>query len=882
MVKTDFSNRKDCFGFLHFPMFKEDLSGRKEIDILLFDRELGAVVIEVKGFKIDEITGISGHTWLLENIYTSSAEPYNQAEQQLYMLCDEMEKNPLFYKTFSKRAYVALPYITRKQWEEKGFNKLYTPPILFKDDLDEGNLADKLKQFAVFQSRTSINDYTWSKIKHYFYINESRKQVDMEETNDFSHLHVFEKIQHWEEEKYNIAESLKEGKKVYVFSPFPIPRLSIKELYLDRYIEEFQFQLFQSTEWEYKGGKKLLVDGENNRFIKNVLVPNFPEFNYGQFIAIHTPSNRNLMIAAGAGTGKTYVMIDRIFYLLEKEDVALKDIVMITFTNASTNEMKERLQKKLLSMFHLTKKTKYLYYAEEVKDMQISTIHSFSKSILSQLAHELGYGRNFKVTGFKNKKKEIIERLTDEFFKMNPIKDILSAEIKHYELVELMETFWAEMEKKGLTDDEIKNQLEWGLVVPERHQIFNELFRYVFHRCEEELEQEKKSENAIDLNDMVRKLKLFKGGEKLDQLQKNKYIFIDEFQDSDNTQIELLANLHNHLNYKLFVVGDIKQSIYRFRGGDYTAFERLMEKVPSGFQKVNLKHNYRTSSSLLKKLDKIFSVWGKDSGNSEASGSLLPYTVEDRLISSESSSLREQEFICPKVNKEDLKKETIFHIRKSFELIKLHPSKKDKDKIALIVRTNKDAEKVRNWCEQEGIKTIQSLNGTFFKSDAVKHFKMLLDALLFPNEPKFVLNLLQSPYFGYSIPAKSIVPFMGDKKRIVQYLKEWGGNKFSTYLDDLRKLPVMAVIQKVISEEGLLHNIAPYYENKLGGSGHIDVYVKQYEKNLYHLMNMIQQQFSPMNATLWTLYEWLTLQIRVNRDENEPEIETPEDAVDCQ
>mgnify|MGYP001394855637 FL=1 len=98
MVKTDFSNRKDCFGFLHFPMFKEDLSGRKEIDILLFDCKLGAIVIEVKGFKIDEITGISGHTWLLENIYTSSAEPYNQAEQQLYMLCDEMEKNLCFIK----------------------------------------------------------------------------------------------------------------------------------------------------------------------------------------------------------------------------------------------------------------------------------------------------------------------------------------------------------------------------------------------------------------------------------------------------------------------------------------------------------------------------------------------------------------------------------------------------------------------------------------------------------------------------------------------------------------------------------------------------------------------------------------------------------------
>ena len=80
-VKERFSNREDCFGFLHFPMFKKDFSGRKEIDILLFDRELGAVVIEVKGLKIDQIIGIQGHTWLFDEnkFYEKSAEPYGSS-----------------------------------------------------------------------------------------------------------------------------------------------------------------------------------------------------------------------------------------------------------------------------------------------------------------------------------------------------------------------------------------------------------------------------------------------------------------------------------------------------------------------------------------------------------------------------------------------------------------------------------------------------------------------------------------------------------------------------------------------------------------------------------------------------------------------------------
>ena len=157
------------------------------------------------------------------------------------------------------------------------------------------------------------------------------------------------------------------------------------------------------------------------------------------------------------------------------------------------------------------------------------------------------------------------------------------------------------MAKKGLTKAEIL-KLEWGSVSAEKQEIFNKLFNYVFEHCETLLEAEKKKENAIDMNDMVRKLKSFPSGEILNQLERDKYIFIDEFQDSDNTQIELLSTLHNHLNYRLFVVGDIKQSIYRFRGGDYTAFERLRDRVSSKFREINLKHNYRTSKSLLKKL----------------------------------------------------------------------------------------------------------------------------------------------------------------------------------------------------------------------------------------------------------------------------------------
>ncbi|MEM5650804.1 NERD domain-containing protein [Bacillus cereus] len=91
-VKSVFIER-ESFGFLHFPMFKENHASKREIDILLVDREIGVTVIEVKGINIKQIQGIQGHIWhFTKDYYVSKGEPFNQAEQQLNMLCDDIEK----------------------------------------------------------------------------------------------------------------------------------------------------------------------------------------------------------------------------------------------------------------------------------------------------------------------------------------------------------------------------------------------------------------------------------------------------------------------------------------------------------------------------------------------------------------------------------------------------------------------------------------------------------------------------------------------------------------------------------------------------------------------------------------------------------------------
>ncbi|KAB2887152.1 MAG: NERD domain-containing protein, partial [Desulfobulbaceae bacterium] len=140
--------KRESFGFLHFPMFGIDHSLRREIDILVIDRVLGVTVIEVKGISSNQIENIIGSVWYCrKGDETFEISPYAQAERQLDMLCANLEKNPLLYRKFSKRAIVALPYITRKEWEKRGFaDMLNSPPILFKDDMENGDWHKKLEK----------------------------------------------------------------------------------------------------------------------------------------------------------------------------------------------------------------------------------------------------------------------------------------------------------------------------------------------------------------------------------------------------------------------------------------------------------------------------------------------------------------------------------------------------------------------------------------------------------------------------------------------------------------------------------------------------------------------------------------------------------------
>ncbi len=149
---------RPCLGYWRYPVFSTHT--RKEPDILIADRQFGLIIIEVKSIPIDRIIGIWGHQWQFQNFYTTASNPYQQAENQLYAVLRYSDGEPLLHRQVCARAMVALPEITRQQWQERNFHRLPTcPPILFQDTLE--TLLEEIDRIPPVQRGNPLTPEQW-------------------------------------------------------------------------------------------------------------------------------------------------------------------------------------------------------------------------------------------------------------------------------------------------------------------------------------------------------------------------------------------------------------------------------------------------------------------------------------------------------------------------------------------------------------------------------------------------------------------------------------------------------------------------------------------------------------------------------------------------
>ncbi|WP_419392706.1 UvrD-helicase domain-containing protein [Cytobacillus praedii] len=593
-------------------------------------------------------------------------------------------------------------------------------------------------------------------------------------------------------------------------------------------------------------------------------------FNFEQYAVEHASLDQHLMVEAGAGSGKTETMISRIIYLLHTGEIeSLSEVVMITFTNEAADNMKSKLAKRLLKLFEITKKIPYINWSEEVTALSILTIPSYSKTIIQDFSSELGMGRNFSVRSLKMEREEMIAKVLDEYITKHKLTYHDLGKLNDYQVIKMIDRFWNQLEQKGITFDNHK-EIQWGSVPSNKMEnTYYQLFKDVITECETKFTQEKLKKDVLSVNDLTQKISAFKPFLNTEQLSKPfRFLFVDEFQDTDDVQIDLVHTLTTLTGAQLFVVGDIKQSIYRFRGANYTAFALLTQKL--GENTINheyiLNKNYRTATAILDPLEDMFDVWRNHSLQ------ILPKpddTKGMRLVPTLSETKYTEPYIIDAENY-DISQATLklYH-----ELIRdRDDEKQDKPvELAILVRTNYQAQEMRKVLEgirkkhSEEIVFEVTTGGSLFKSRSAKDLLILINALCYMEDPESFYALRQTAFSTKSFNPVEFISYEGNRTAVMDKLSEDEVKGYSEALKDLRVKPTLHAIYRILM-------INPY-QDVLKAMNVQDHEIQKYRLNLYRILEIAGESLESSMLGILQLRDWLDRQVATNRDEDEIEVE---------
>ena len=267
-----------------------------------------------------------------------------------------------------------------------------------------------------------------------------------------------------------------------------------------------------------------------------------------------------MLILAGAGSGKTKVLTTKVAYLINELDVHPGNILAITFTNKAAKEMKERI---------------YKLIGKDAFYIQISTFHSFGLKLLKENHSLLGYDSNFTIL--------------DADDSLSVVKKIM----KELDIDSNKYNYKAVRNAISSNKNEMIDPIMYSKYV---HTDYDEVVKRVYERYESTL----KVNNSIDFDDLlILPLKLFKEhSEVLSNYQeKYKYVFIDEYQDTNEPQY-ILSKLISSKYRNITVVGDADQAIFTWRGANYKNILNF-ENDYKDAKVVLLEENYRSTKTIL-------------------------------------------------------------------------------------------------------------------------------------------------------------------------------------------------------------------------------------------------------------------------------------------
>ena len=760
-----------------------ELNGR-EFDHCLLIPDIGFVIIEVKGWHAQDIARVDSpdEIWL-RGKDASVGSPKKQARGYRFALLGKLQEK--YHISPLVMDMVCYPFLTELEYQRAGLQVVSEPThTLFREDL-ESERAISRKIARAYREASGVRfDQCKGKVynacRRFFEPNYAAQQTGYT-TLPYSCLSVYTAPLTLGDIE-QILRSYFSGIKQVVFvqshgdldalaqnltSMFKRRHLCVQHGHLAFGEQEemltvsgnklslFQFEAIYVGDQHFSE-RFTVYNGALLEVQRSILkeIPDKSLFNYDQYCIEHAAVDKDIYVLAGAGTGKTYSMVSRIAFLCHPSSCAgvcvpAEEIVMLTFTVDAAVNMKTRLKLMFMDYFVLTKEAWYLEMITDIEKMRISTIHSFAGEIFKNTSIALGIGANHTTVSGSYERNILFDRCFDQYLtKKNAQGDPLFFEqlpMSIYEFQKCIRQIAGKIYNKGC---DIKTLSPEAFGRPPAGMPFmQEIIEQVVIPAEREYEEMLRDNNALHLSEYMIYLRQCIDHEAFNAHQfHTKYLFIDEFQDTDDAQIDAFLSMQEKIGFHFFIVGDLKQSIYRFRGATMDAFQRITKG--GAWLDYHLATNYRTDARLLERFNEPFSKMGRMN--------LLRYRPNvDRLIGvSEKSGIGKQGLVkcltypASEENTDpfyDMLFKEITAQKQAIEQRMLERALSLSERtIAILTRTNRQVEMILQEARKRNIQLETSTGGDLYQLQSTLDLCKLTAALCHPYHASYLYDLIRS------------------------------------------------------------------------------------------------------------------------------------------
>ena len=893
--------------------YNREVKGR-EFDFCLLIKDVGFMIIEVKGWNKNHISKVVSPDEIIMAYGKTEDSPRKQARSYSFKLKNLMNEkygiNPLVMNM------VCYPFISEAEYSKLGLSVVSEPEnTLFSEDIESAyNFSRKI--LGVYQDSQQINfdkmvGDKYDIARHHFepaYIITPPAQnvIPYSCLSVFSEGITLTNIN-------DIISSYFKGTKQVIFtkgtSDLEVIAKQLSEAFTRNHIMIKEGNLAINS----SDSKETVITVKNNRlsvfnfeavFIEeDITISSFQayngnlsdeqeaelaniaavtNFNIDQFHIEHAEIGRDIQVKAGAGTGKTYSMVSRIAFLCSHASNSgvfnpAAEIAMLTFTDDAALNMKSRLKQLFVNYFILTNNTQYL---EMVTKMRISTIHSFAKEIISNTAITLGIGTDFTTIIGKYDKQKIFDRLFTSYLeeenKRNPIFfNGLPMGIEEFR--KLMLDIANKLYEKGC-DIKTLDMSSWG-IAPVEMSYLNKIIEQVVIETEKEYSKLLIDNNSVALSEYMIHLSKCISNEAFNtNLYEFKYVFIDEFQDTDDAQIASFISMQEKLGFKFFIVGDLKQSIYRFRGATMTAFEK-MGCDNKHWLPFTLNINYRSDKRLLSRFDKSFLYMN--------SINLLTYEKDvDELRGVKVNNIRDDLLVVPIPYHNSDKMNSTEYYDMLFKAIEEQRQRivadmetkalsKNERTIAILTRSNYQINEILKEAKKREVVIESDNNSDLYRLAPSTDLCRLTSALCNPYNPTYLYDLIHSRNVNVIFDIRSIIGKTDEEKTAIfidcldKFYNSVMGKTWKQLIRDIQNEPVLKTLRLIYEATKPWKAFSPS-----------DEYMQEYYRANYEL---VFEELSKMNKksylTLDSINESLHINIMTGTEAKSREIDIDTDDI---